>query len=97
MMSAELFSIEEGLVMSSYIVSSPFINIIAYVIIGVTLSWWYALSTFLLWFVIYIIQYLISKISNVYRRKEAALNDRRIYLVNEMITGITSIKCFGWE
>lgn len=52
--SSELFSIERGLTLVPMIVSSPLINLAGFIFIGETVGWYFALSTFLLWLVVFI-------------------------------------------
>ena len=52
--SSELFSLERGLTLIPLIVSAPLINIAAYLFIGGFVEWKFALSTFLLWLVVYV-------------------------------------------
>lgn len=52
--SSELFSIERGLTLVPLIISSPLINLAGFIFIGDSVGWVFALSTFLLWLVVYI-------------------------------------------
>ena len=39
----------------------------------------------------------IGKLLGKFKAKEASFNDERLKLVNDMINGIRTIKCYGWE
>lgn len=97
MISAEIFAVERGLTWAPLILSSPFINITCYILVGLTVGWWYSLSTFLLWVVTFILQHLVVSLTKPIKVQEGYINDRRITLVHEILTGIKTIKAYCWE
>jgi ATP-binding cassette subfamily C (CFTR/MRP) protein 4 len=97
LISSDIFSIERGLTFSSFIAASPFINIICYILIGQTAGWWYSLTIFGFWVIVFTSQHFLSKYIKTLKQKEGLVNDDRMKLVNDMIVGIRTIKCYGWE
>jgi ABC-type multidrug transport system fused ATPase/permease subunit len=97
LISSDIFSIERGLSNAPYILAAPFINIAAYIFLGFSAGWWYSLATFGLWILVFIGQHFTSKIVKTLKQKEGLINDNRMKLVNDMIVGIRTIKCYGWE
>jgi hypothetical protein len=51
LISSDYFSVERTQTMSYYVISSPILNIFAYVLIGITVGYEYALMTFAFWIV----------------------------------------------
>ena len=64
---------------------------------GFYISWWYTLSTFLLWVFIFVVQYAASKIERRVKKNDGDISDNRIQVIHDIIVGIKTIKCFGWE
>jgi membrane protein implicated in regulation of membrane protease activity len=77
--------------------AAPFVNLTAYVVLGLTSGWQYALTTFLVWAVILIMQHYASKATKELKGKESRFNDERQKLVADMVVGARTIKAYGWE
>ena len=88
---------ERSLSFIPLIVVAPFINIMAYVIIGFQCGWLYSGITCAIWIVIVICQHFTAKQGGILKAKESASNDARQKLVQDMINGAHTIKCYGWE
>lgn len=54
LISSELFAVERGLANLPMVISAPFTNILCYIVIGMTVGWWYSLAIFLSWILIYL-------------------------------------------
>jgi ABC-type multidrug transport system fused ATPase/permease subunit len=59
--SGDIQSVERPLALASQVISAPFINLVAYIVLGITSGWKYSLITFLIWIVILILQHYSSK------------------------------------
>lgn len=70
LVSSEIFSLEKGLTLFPLIITAPFINIACYIVLGVFVEWYFALSTFLLWLLVFLIQYLMSLFQKDIKEKE---------------------------
>jgi ABC-type bacteriocin/lantibiotic exporter with double-glycine peptidase domain len=90
-------TIERGLQSISMVIVCPFMNLIAYFLVGITYRWYYAVGTFIYFILLLILVSIGGIIFDNQKIKEVAINDERIKLVNDMIVGIRSIKCFAWE
>lgn len=95
--SGDIQSVERPLAMVSQVIAAPFINLVAYIVLGVTSGWRYSLITFLIWVVILVLQHYSSKQTKTFKGKESVCNDERMKLVNDMVNGARTIKCYGWE
>lgn len=62
LISSELFAIEKGLCILPIVLSAPFTNLLAYILIGITVGWWYSLGIFLFWVVVIIAQHFITEL-----------------------------------
>lgn len=67
MISTEIFTLERGLTMVPIVFAAPFINIICYVFIVDMVGWEYALSTFFVWLIVFILQMLLTRINYQYK------------------------------
>jgi ABC-type multidrug transport system fused ATPase/permease subunit len=95
--SGDIQAIERSLAITSVVFAAPFVNIIAYVVLGFTSGWVYAGITFAIWVVIMVCQEYSSRISKKLKGKESVCNDERQKLVNDMIIGARTIKSYAWE
>ena len=59
------------------VLAAPFVNIVAYVVLGLTSGWQYAGITFGIWVVIMIAQEYSSRLAKSIRAKESVCNDER--------------------
>ena len=60
-------------------------------------GWEYAGYTLAIWLLTIGGQIVCNIISMKLKMKEAVLNDSRIKLINDLVTGIRTIKCYAWE
>ena len=44
-----------------------------------------------------ILQYQSSKWGKTLKARESGLNDERLKIVNDLVVGCRTIKCYGWE
>ena len=78
-------------------IAAPFINFIAYIFIAYAVGPMYTLVVFLFWVVLIILQNATGNWAKSIKMKEAALNDDRLKIVNDLVIGCRTIKCYGWE
>ena len=57
----------------------------------------YTLTTFGVWVILMILQYWSSECSKNLKAAESGMNDDRLKLVNDLVIGCRTIKCYGWE
>jgi len=95
--SGEYQAIERMLSLSPMLIATPFINILAYGLLGYTTSWEFAVFALIFWIVLILLQHYSSVISKMLKLKEAVHNDERQKLVNDMVVGARTIKCYAWE
>lgn len=75
--SGDIQSIERALGFVPAIFSSPFTNLVAYVILGYSAGWKYSLIAFLMWVIIMIGQHYSSRKTKDLKQKESRFNDER--------------------
>lgn len=97
LVSADIFTIERPLAMAPFGLASPFINFCCYGLIWYIAGWYYALMMFGLWVVTISMQVCSTRATKAIKQQEAMRNDERMKLVNDMITGIRTIKAYAWE
>jgi hypothetical protein len=51
LISADMFQVERGLVISPVVFAAPFVNLLCYIFIGISVGWWYSLAIFLAWII----------------------------------------------
>ena len=97
LISADWFAIEKASAIASGCFVAPFVNVVCYVLIGLTAGWFYALIVFAVWVLMMVLQIYVGTFPKKYRRQEGMQNDERMKHVVDMVTGIRTIKAYGWE
>ena len=69
MVSGELSAIERPLAFASALVAAPFINITAYVILGLTTDWIYSAVAFVMWLLVLFCQDRNAKLIKGFQKK----------------------------
>jgi len=83
--------------MTPFIIACPFVLILTLLYIGFGSGWEYAGYILAIWMLTIGGQLVCNKITMKFKIKEAVLNDTRIKLINDLVTGIRTIKCYAWE
>jgi ABC-type multidrug transport system fused ATPase/permease subunit len=97
LISADIFQVERAVTMTPYILACPFVLILTLFYIGMGSGWEYAGYTLAIWLLTIGGQMVCNRITMKLKMKEAVLNDSRIKLINDLVTGIRTIKCYAWE
>lgn len=97
LISADLFSVERGLSFFPMLLAAPVVNIFAYILLARSVGVVYTFVTFGFWLLLMTLQFLSSKLSNKLKAAESGINDERLKLVNDLVVGCRTIKCYGWE
>lgn len=97
LVSSDIFTLERPLAIAPFGLASPFINIACYLIVWQISGWEYAVIMASLWILTFIMQVCTSRMQKGLKQSEAMRNDERMKLVNDMITGIRTIKAYAWE
>ena len=97
LISADLFTVERGLSFFPIFIAGPFINALAYYLLAREVGAIYTLVVIGLWLFMLLIQYLVTSYSKKLKAFESGINDNRLKLVNELVVGSRTIKCYGWE
>ena len=72
-------------------------NLGCYGLIWYISGWPYAIIIFGLWIMTLLCQMFTSRMQKKLKQAEAMRNDERMKLVNDMVTGIRTIKAYAWE
>lgn len=97
LVSSDIFTLERSLAMLPFGLASPFINLVCYGLIWYIAGWPYAIAIFGLWILTILLQMWTARRQRICKNNEAMSNDERMKLVNDMITGIHTIKAYAWE
>lgn len=97
LISGDLFGVERGISNISMVFAAPIANIVAYCFIAKIVGWKYTFVPIACWFLNLILQRLNAWFIRDYQLKKSAFNDQRLKLVDDMIVGCRTIKCYGWE
>ena len=97
LISADLYTVERLVALAHLILAWPIVNAFAYVLIGLLSSWDNALIVFAVWILIVIVQTVAGILSRKIKAIDSSLNDERLKLVNDMVVGVRTLKCYGWE
>ena len=97
LISADIYTMERPLAMAPFgLVAIP-INLGCYGLIWYISGWPYAIIIFGLWIMTLLCQMFTSRAQKKLKQAEAMRNDERMKLVNDMVTGIRTIKAYAWE
>jgi len=97
LVSSDLFQIERPISIMFMVFVIPLLNIVVAVIIGYTEGFIYAITTFVLWLIMMLLQWLTTRKLKQYQMQLGMINDKRMKAVNDMVSGIRTIKCYAWE
>lgn len=97
LISADLFTVERGLSFFPLLIAAPFVNLLAYYFLSVTIGVKYTSIAVVLWILLMILQWASSAYVKSLRAIESGINDDRLKLVNDLVVGCRTIKCYGWE
>ena len=97
MVSGDLAAIERPLAICGALLAAPFINLTAYVVLGLTSGWEFAAVAFVMWLLVLFCQDKSSKLIKKFQALQSKTNDVRVKLINDMVNGARTIKCYGWE
>jgi ABC-type multidrug transport system fused ATPase/permease subunit len=97
LISADLFTVERGLSFFPILIAGPFINFVAYYFLAKEVGATYTIVIFCLWLFLMLIQYIVTTYSKKLKARESGMNDNRLKLINDLVVGSRTIKCYGWE
>ena len=97
MISADIFAVERGLGFCTMILAAPFINLFAYYLLYQILDLRSTLIALGTWGLLLCLHTLASNLSKKAKDNESKHNDERLKLVNDLVVGCRTIKCYGWE
>jgi hypothetical protein len=96
LVSADLF-IAEDCCIGPTLIAAPFINLLACYFLSITVGIQYTGIVFGSWLIIMVLQYYSTLLVRKWKGEESGINDERLKLVNDMVVGCRTIKCYGWE
>lgn len=97
LVSSDIFTLERPLSMAPFVFVAPVMNLACYTIVWLMFGWVYAVVIFALWVIMFLFQMCVARYQRTIKQAEAMRNDERMKLVNDMITGIRTIKSYAWE
>ena len=75
--SGDIQAIERALGIVSILFAAPLVNLVAFIVLGLTSGWEYAGITFAIWIIIMFLQHLFSEKGKELKLKESVINDER--------------------
>ena len=97
LVSADLFEAERGTAFVNIFLASPLLNFICYGFLVSSIGWAYTLVVFACWIALTLCQWLAGTYYKQHRMAMGGLTDKRLDVVNDLIVGCRTIKCYGWE
>lgn len=97
LISADLFAIERGLHFAPMVMVLPVANLFCYLLIGFYFGWVSSLIVFSCFVVALVVQIFAGGQSKKLKKTDSNITDERLKLVNDVVVGIRTIKCYGWE
>mgnify|MGYP000864340044 CR=1 FL=1 len=97
MVTSDIFNLERSLSMAPLGLASPFINLACYGLIWHIAGWPYAIAILGLWIFAVLFQVFTARRLSICKQEQQRRNDDRLKLVNDMLTGIHTIKAYAWE
>jgi ABC-type multidrug transport system fused ATPase/permease subunit len=97
LVSADIFMMERALSMAPMLFSAPFSNLSVVLAIGFTTGWINAGIVIVVWIIMMVMQFKSGHKQKELKSKEGMQNDGRIKLITDMLSGIRTIKSYGWE
>jgi ABC-type multidrug transport system fused ATPase/permease subunit len=95
--SSEYDSIEKGFPSLPFALAAIFLNCFFYILLGVSVGWKYSLGCFIFWILLFVVAHTAGTVIKNLKHKMSISNDKRLSLINDMIIGIRTIKCYAWE
>jgi len=98
LISADILGLERGMINLPSFFSALGVNITCYFLIGFLFKdWMYVAIIVGVWVVMVGLQVLTARKLKPLQLAQSGKNDQRMKLVNDMVTGIRTIKSYGWE
>ena len=97
LVSADIFTLERPLAMAPFGIAAIVLNVVVDLLIWQIAGWEYALIVTAFWLCTLGMQMCTSRLQKRIKQAEAMRNDERMKLVNDMVTGIRTIKAYAWE
>ena len=97
MISSDIFIVERAITMTPIILVAPLIVAECLVFVWLSSQWYFVISTLLCWVICIGCQWAAASFAKKLKEQEAMLNDTRLKLIQDMIVGIRTIKCYAWE
>ena len=96
LVSNDAQKIEKSLNQLGFVLSAP-LELIANLVVLLYLVGWEALVGASIFFILVSFQMLMAKRAATLREKAAAFTDKRLAVMNEIISGIRAVKMYAWE
>lgn len=95
--SGDVFNVERAICMLPILPATPFVTFLCLFYIAWGSGIEFACYTFIIWILVLVAQFSINLINNKIKAKEMVLSDQRMKMINDLVTGIRTIKSYAWE
>lgn len=94
--SGELQTIERGLIMLPFIITSPLVFIVLCILIAIYFKEAVIFGVILA-LLIFAFEYFAARKINTYKYQEGTYSEKRLKVISDIINGIRTIKVYAWE
>lgn len=95
--SGDIFNVERAICIFPILPAAPLITLLCLFYIARSNGLMYAVYTFIIWVLCMVVQLFINRYTRIYRAQDAMLTDQRMKLINDLVSGIRTIKSYAWE
>ena len=97
MISSDLFALERSFTFAALILVFPVCNLFTFLYVGSRFGWIPALIVLACFLFSFGLQMLAGHYQKILKGDDARQTDDRLKLVSDVVVGIRTIKCYGWE
>jgi len=95
--SGDVFNVERAVCMLPILPATPFITFLCLFYIAWGSGIEFACYTLIIWIFVIVAQLSINLINVKIKAKEMVLSDQRMKMINDLVSGIRTIKSYAWE
>lgn len=95
--SGDIFNVERAIGIFPMVPAAPLIMLLCLYYIARSNGVMYSVYTFIVWMASMIGQLLVNRYTRIYKAQDAMLSDQRMKLINDLVSGIRTIKSYAWE
>lgn len=95
--SGDIFNVERAICAMPILPAAPLVVLLCLWYIYLENGWIYVVVTAAVWFACNVGQFIVNHYTRKYKAQDALLSDQRMKLINDLVSGIRTIKSYAWE